>query len=39
MMHVGLANAQFIANHCRELAARLYETSGEMVGNIGLFGT
>ncbi|XP_053407731.1 BLOC-3 complex member HPS1-like [Mercenaria mercenaria] len=39
MMHVGLANMQFITNHCRELAARLYETSGDMVGNIGLFGT
>lgn len=39
MMHVGLANSQYVASHCRQLAAKLYETSADILGNISLFGT
>jgi len=39
MMHVGLANTQYVAGHCRQLAARLYETSGDMLTTSALFAT
>ncbi|XP_052773790.1 BLOC-3 complex member HPS1-like [Mya arenaria] len=39
MMHVGLANTQYISGHCRQLAARLYETSGDVLTTSSLFST
>lgn len=39
MMHVGLVNSQYVAAHCRQMAAKLSETSGDVLGNISLFGT
>lgn len=34
MMHVGLATSQYIAGHCRQLASKLYETSGSLLSSV-----
>ncbi|KAL4232063.1 hybrid polyketide synthetase [Mactra antiquata] len=39
MMHVGLTNSHYVANHCRQLAARLNTLSGDMLTNISVFAT
>jgi len=39
MMHVGLANAAYIAGHCRQLASQLHETAGDLLTSANLFST